>query len=77
MTMADGSAFDEARGYKVAANNFMASGGDNYDALGKGRDRAESGMVIRAAIEDYVSALTKAGRTLDMKNDGRIQRAKK
>ena len=77
ITMADGSAFDEARSYKVAANNFMASGGDNYDALGKGRDRAESGQVIRAAIEDYVSALTKAGRTLDLKNDGRIQRAKK
>ena len=60
MTMADGSAFDEARSYKVAANNFMASGGDNYDALGKGRDRAESGLMIRAALEDYVSSLTKA-----------------
>ena len=77
MTMADGSPFDEARSFKVAANNFMASGGDNYDALGKGRDRAESGQVIRAAIEDYVSALTKAGKSLDLKNDGRIQRAKK
>lgn len=76
ITLADGSAFDETRSYKVAANNFMASGGDNYDALGKGRDRAESGLVIRAALEDYVRALTQAGRTLDLKNDGRIQRAK-
>ncbi|MEO5987717.1 MAG: 5'-nucleotidase C-terminal domain-containing protein [Candidatus Eisenbacteria bacterium] len=76
ITLADGSVFDETRKYKVAANNFMASGGDSYDALGKGSDRVETGKVIRAALEDYVRNLTKAGRTLDMKSDGRIQRVK-
>lgn len=77
ITMPDGSPFDETRTYKVAANNFMASGGDSYDALSKGRDKVETGLVIRAALEDYVRNLTKAGRTLDIKTDGRIQRPKR
>lgn len=72
ITNADGSPFDEAKTYKVAANNFMASGGDSYDALGQGRNKVESGFVIRGAMEAFVRDRCKDGGTMNVKADGRI-----
>ncbi len=73
VTMADGSPLDPAKTYKVAVNNFMATGGDNYDALNRGGGRDESGLVIRGALEAYVRDQCKAGGSLEIKEDGRIK----
>lgn len=75
ITLADGSPLDDAKVYKVAVNNFMSTGGDNYDALGGGRNRNDTGMVIRGAMEAYVREKCKAGGSLKMVADGRIQQA--
>ncbi|MCC6651294.1 MAG: 5'-nucleotidase C-terminal domain-containing protein [Candidatus Eisenbacteria bacterium] len=75
ITNTDGSSFDEARLYKVVVNNFMASGGDSYDALAGGRNKIDSGQVIRGAMEDWVRERCKGGAVLEIKPDGRIQHA--
>jgi 2',3'-cyclic-nucleotide 2'-phosphodiesterase/3'-nucleotidase len=74
LTLADGSALDPAKTFKVAVNNFMATGGDNYDALNRGA-RGDGGLVIRGALEAYVRDKCKAGGALEIREDGRIQQA--
>jgi len=71
LTLADGTPIDPAKVYKVAVNNFMATGGDNYDALNRG-NRDDAGLVIRGALEAYVRDKCKAGGALEIKEDGRI-----
>jgi 2',3'-cyclic-nucleotide 2'-phosphodiesterase/3'-nucleotidase len=75
VTMADGSPLEDAKSYKVAVNNFMSTGGDNYDALNRGGNRDESGLVIRGAMEAYVRDRCKGGGALDIQEDGRIRQA--
>lgn len=78
ITLADGSPLDPAKDYRTVANNFMATGGDNYATLGKGRDKREDGALIRDALEQHVRALCERnGGTLDFATDGRIQRVRK
>jgi 2',3'-cyclic-nucleotide 2'-phosphodiesterase / 3'-nucleotidase / 5'-nucleotidase len=72
VTLADGSPLDEARTYTVAVNNFMASGGDNYDTLARIRDQVDTGILMRDALERHIIALTQ-DRPLDVKADGRIE----
>lgn len=72
LSMADGSAMDDTKLYKVAVNNFMATGGDNYDALGNGLEKTESGLVIRGAMEAYVRDRCKGGKPLEVTVDGRV-----
>lgn len=71
LTLADGSPLDPARTYRVAVNNFMATGGDNYDALNHGNQDAT--LIIRGALEAYVRDKCKAGAALDIQEDGRIK----
>ena len=71
---ADGTALDETRTYKVATNNFMAEGGDDYAVLSKGRDRTDTGRTLRSALEDYVREKSRDGLALDVKLDGRAAR---
>lgn len=71
ITLADGSPLDEARVYRVAVNNFMAGGGDQYDALAQGRSRQDTGLPIRSAMESWVRA--QGGRPFTLAGDGRIQ----
>jgi 5'-nucleotidase len=40
----DGKSIDPARTYRVAINNFLASGGDNFTLLAGGRDPAGAGL---------------------------------
>ena len=72
ITLADGTPLDDAKTYKVAANNFMASGGDNYDVLSQSAGRDDTGLVIRGAMEAYVRDRCKAGGALSVPEDGRI-----
>jgi 2',3'-cyclic-nucleotide 2'-phosphodiesterase (5'-nucleotidase family) len=75
VTLADGTPIDDAKSYTVAVNNFMASGGDQYDALAQGQNRTDTGRLIRDAIEAYIRARCEGGKSLDVPGDGRITRA--
>lgn len=44
--------------YRVAANSFLAAGGDNFGALALGTNRADTGKVDLAAFVDYFAAFT-------------------
>jgi 2',3'-cyclic-nucleotide 2'-phosphodiesterase/3'-nucleotidase len=72
VALPDGTPLDPQKSYVVAVNNFMAGGGDQYDALGQGRNRNDTGRLIRDAMEAHVRALTARGRPLELRGDGRI-----
>ena len=73
LTDAQGKSLDSTRVYKVAVNDFMATGGDNYDVLSGGKDRQATSLLVREALEGYVMALCGKG-PLDLSLDGRITR---
>jgi 2',3'-cyclic-nucleotide 2'-phosphodiesterase (5'-nucleotidase family) len=73
LTDAHGTPLDSARVYRVAVNDFMATGGDNYDVLSGGRDRQNSSILVREALEQYIADRCAKG-ALDVSADGRIQR---
>jgi 5'-nucleotidase len=50
----DGKSIDPAGSYRVVANSFMASGGDNYSVLLKGSDRKDVGVDLDA-LEAYLA----------------------
>jgi 2',3'-cyclic-nucleotide 2'-phosphodiesterase (5'-nucleotidase family) len=74
VTRADGSPLEEARLYKTACNNFMATGGDDNAVLSQGKNRSDTGRNVRDALEVYIAARSKNGAALDQAPDGRIQR---
>ncbi len=49
----DGRAIDPAASYRVAVNNFLASGGDNFTVLASGGGAADAGTDVDA-LEAYV-----------------------
>jgi 2',3'-cyclic-nucleotide 2'-phosphodiesterase (5'-nucleotidase family) len=73
VTLADGSALDDAKTYTVAVNNFMASGGDQYNVLAQAKS-TDTGRLIRDAMEAYIRAQCAGGKSLDVPGDGRITR---
>ena len=74
LTAADGTPIDPSRTYRVACNNFMATGGDNYDALSRGSNRTDTGLSVRDAMEAVVVARSAQGGGLDVTPGGRITR---
>jgi 2',3'-cyclic-nucleotide 2'-phosphodiesterase/3'-nucleotidase len=72
ISLAGGRPLEPERTYLVAVNNFMAGGGDQYDALGQGRNRNDTGRLIRDAMVAYVRGLKAKGQALDVRADGRI-----
>jgi 2',3'-cyclic-nucleotide 2'-phosphodiesterase/3'-nucleotidase/5'-nucleotidase len=74
VTLADGSPLDDAKTYTVAVNNFMASGGDQYNVLADAKG-TDTGRLIRDAMEAYVRAQCAGGKSLDIPGDGRITRS--
>jgi 2',3'-cyclic-nucleotide 2'-phosphodiesterase/3'-nucleotidase len=75
LTDTAGVALDESKVYRVACNDFMATGGDNYDVLSGGLRRTQTDILVRDALEVYVGAQCRDGATLDRSPDGRVQRA--
>lgn len=75
VTLEGGAPLDPAKRYKVAVNNFMAMGGDDFDVLANGADKTDTGLLIRGAMEAYVRDRCKAGGVLDVRVDGRITEA--
>jgi 2',3'-cyclic-nucleotide 2'-phosphodiesterase/3'-nucleotidase len=75
LTLADGTPLDSARTFKVAVNNFMAEGGDDYSALRRGRNTVDTALTVREVLEAYVSERCSSGRALDYRPEGRVTRA--
>ena len=73
LTDAKGAPLDSTKTFKVAVNDFMATGGDNYDVLSGGKDRQPTSLLVREALETYVSGLGAEG-PLSLTLDGRIKR---
>jgi 2',3'-cyclic-nucleotide 2'-phosphodiesterase/3'-nucleotidase len=69
-----GVPLDESRYYRVACNIFMATGGDDYATLARGRNLTDTNQPIRDAIEAYVRKASANGAALDVRRDGRIRR---
>ena len=72
---ADGAPFDTTRVWKVAVNNFMADGGDDSSTLARGRNKQDTRVLVREALERFVRERCAGGATLDYRPDGRITRA--
>lgn len=53
--LVDGAVLDPAGEYRVVANSFLASGGDNFATLAEGADVADSGRVDLQAFVDYMA----------------------
>jgi 2',3'-cyclic-nucleotide 2'-phosphodiesterase/3'-nucleotidase len=73
LTLADGGPLEPTKVYRVAVNNFMATGGDHYDALTQGTGREDTGRLIRDAMEAWVRAQCAGDRPLELRGDGRIR----
>ena len=52
----DGDAIDAGETYTVAANSFVASGGDNFRALTLGTEKRDTGVTDLQATVDYLEA---------------------
>ncbi len=68
-----GVPLDPAKTYRVAMNDFMATGGDSYDALAGGKNRVNTQRLIRDALEVYIKQQCATG-PLDYAADGRVTR---
>src|SRR5690606_12769892 len=56
----NGTAIDPAQTYLVAANSFLASGGDNFTTLASGTDKKDTGKVDLQSMVDWFAANTTA-----------------
>ena len=68
-----GEAVDSAKTYKVATNDYMASGGDGFESLTRGKILIDaSGATLMAStVMNYITAL---GGEITQQVDGRIKR---
>ncbi|MEO6867090.1 MAG: bifunctional UDP-sugar hydrolase/5'-nucleotidase, partial [Gaiellales bacterium] len=51
VTLADGTPLDPKKTYKIAANAFIAEGGDGFTAFKKGRKRTDVGDDLKALVK--------------------------
>ncbi len=71
----DSTAFDTTRVWKVAVNNFMADGGDDSSTLARGRNKLDTQVLVRDALERFVREQCAGGAALDYRPQGRITRS--
>lgn len=62
--------------YTVAANDYVATGGDNFSTFLKGRDIVNTYIMERDAVSDYIKELNKNGQSVNTAVEGRIVAAK-
>lgn len=53
----DGVDIDPAASYRVVANSFLASGGDNFAAIGQGGDKRDTGQVDLESMVAYMAEI--------------------
>jgi 5'-nucleotidase len=57
----DGVALQDATIYRIAVNNFLAEGGDNFSVLANGSERIDTGIRDIDALQDYLRVQEKTG----------------
>lgn len=67
-----GKPFDINQNYKLLTYDYLANGGDNLDCLSNPVESKIIDKKVRDAVIDYISDLTRAGKTINTKLDGRI-----
>lgn len=60
----DGEPLEDAKTYRIVANNFLAEGGDNYPEFAKGTNRIETGLLDLDAFTDYLRSIEGQGASL-------------
>jgi 5'-nucleotidase len=50
----NGAPLDDAKRYRIVANNFLAEGGDNFPEFAKGVNRVDTGILDLDALLDYL-----------------------
>ena len=65
--------FDKQKTYKVVTYDYLANGGDYVEGLDKPIKRNDTGIVVRKGLIEYIEQLTKEGKTINTKLDGRIK----
>lgn len=60
--------------YRIATNSFLADGGDLFETFLRGKDREDSGKLLRDAIRDrLVAQAGRAGGVFSARPEGRIK----
>ncbi len=71
----NGVPLDDAKSYRVVANNFLAAGGDNFPVFIQGSDRVDTRIGDSHALVDYLASRDRAGAPAGSAAPaGRIQR---
>lgn len=55
VTLPDGTPIDPAATYRVATNNFMATGGDQFTTLTQGSNTVDTGINLVDTVVDYLA----------------------
>ncbi|MBO4557755.1 MAG: 5'-nucleotidase C-terminal domain-containing protein [Bacteroidales bacterium] len=67
-----GSKLDFRRNYKIATIDFLVTGGDGIDWGDGILERRDTGILLRDVIISEMKDAMAAGKTLDLKSDGRV-----
>ncbi|QDA61010.1 5'-nucleotidase C-terminal domain-containing protein [Hymenobacter jejuensis] len=67
-----GKPFEPARTYTVAISDYLAGGGDNMVFFKAIKPRS-TGVLLRNAIADHIRSLTKQGKPIEAKVEGRVK----
>jgi len=70
--MINNAPFDSTKIYKAVTSDYLANGGDNLLFLAEIKQREYVNLKIRDAMIEYIQQLTKDGKIIDPKIDGRI-----
>ncbi|MBG8552631.1 5'-nucleotidase C-terminal domain-containing protein [Hymenobacter guriensis] len=67
-----GKPFEAGRTYTIAISDYLAGGGDQMTFFRALAPR-KTGVLLRAAITEHIQELTKAGRPVEAKVEGRVK----
>jgi len=68
----NGKEFSLDATYKVATNDFLATGGDGFAAFKNGTNVTNTFVLVRDAIIEAIKQMTEEGKTIDYEVVGRI-----
>jgi 2',3'-cyclic-nucleotide 2'-phosphodiesterase (5'-nucleotidase family) len=71
----EGEKIDPNKSYQIATIDYLANGGDKCSFF-KDKKRTETGQFMRTAVIEYVEELTKKGKEITAKKEGRIVKRK-
>ncbi|MGV6943628.1 5'-nucleotidase C-terminal domain-containing protein [Sphingobacterium kyonggiense] len=68
-----GKAIDPNKTYKLITYDFVANGGDHVRGLDKPVKSVTTKQLVREGLIEYIQGLTKAGKQVESKLDGRVK----